>query len=263
MTSLPCAAIQLYALPGIPAVRKGDDLVLLIEAGLQRAQLRLQEGDVLVLAQKIVSKSQGRLIDLADVTPGPIAVELAAEVDKDPRVVELILSESRRVVRKRPGLLIVEHRLGYIMANAGLDQSNTGPADSREYALLLPLDPDGSALELHEALERRHCKGLGVVINDSFGRPWRRGTVGVALGASGISALLDLRETPDLFGRTLKTSVVGHADEIASAASLLMGQADEGRPVVLVRGSRPAGQKRHADNSAAQLVRDEQEDLFR
>jgi len=257
------ATIQLHALPGIPAVREGEDLARLIEDGLRQASLQLAPGDVLVLAQKIVSKSEGRLIDLASVKPGLAALQLAVEVQKDARVVELILSESRRVVRKRPGLLIVEHRLGYIMANAGLDQSNTGPNDGHEYALLLPRNPDASALRLREILESRHGPGLGVIINDSFGRPWRRGTVGVALGASGIPALLDLRETPDLFGRVLKTTVVGHADEIAAAASLLMGQADEGRPVVLLRGIRPECATRYAESPAAQLVRGPEEDLFR
>lgn len=260
---MDAAGILLYALPGIPAVREGDDLSLLIDEGLLRGGLRLGAGDVLVLAQKIVSKAEGRQVDLATVVPGPAALQLAAEVQKDARVVELILSESRRVVRKRPGLLIVEHRRGFIMANAGLDQSNTGAADGREYALLLPLDADASARKLRESMERRHGGGLAVVINDSFGRPWRRGTVGVALGSSGLPALLDLRETRDLFGRMLKTTTVAHADELASAASLLMGQADEGRPVVLVRGARPANARAQADLPASELVRPPEEDLFR
>jgi coenzyme F420-0:L-glutamate ligase / coenzyme F420-1:gamma-L-glutamate ligase len=257
------ASIELHALAGIPAVREGDDLAALVEQALSRAQLQLRSGDILVFAQKVVSKAEGRLVDLASVAPGPQALIVAEEVQKDPRVVELILSEARRIVRKRPGLLIVEHRLGFIMANAGLDQSNTTTPDGREYALLLPIDPDASARVLRARLESRHVHGLGVVINDSFGRPWRRGTVGVALGASGLAALLDLRETPDLFGRTLKTTIVAHADEIAAAASLVMGQADEGRPVVLVRGARPASPRGQADVPARDLLRPPEEDLFR
>lgn len=257
------AAIELHALPGIPAVRQGSDLAAIVGDGLQRAGLQLRDGDVLVLAQKVVSKAEGRLVDLATVSPGPQALAIAQEVGKDPRVVELILSESRRVVRKRPGLLIVEHRLGFIMANAGVDQSNVSAPDGPDCALLLPQDPDASAAALRARLEARHGCRLGVVINDSFGRPWRRGTVGVALGASGVASLLDLRETPDLFGRTLKSTVIAHADELASAASLLMGQADEGRPVVLVRGARPASPRAQADVPARELLRPEQEDLFR
>lgn len=251
--------VEIFAVPGIPAIRAGDNLARLISAGLSRARSRLQPGDVVVVAQKIVSKAENRLVDLAGVTPGSRARRLAREVHKDPRLVELILSESRRVVRKRPNLLIVEHRLGFVMANAGVDQSNTEAHDGREWALLLPRDPDDSAKRIRAALCRRNGPGLAVVINDSFGRAWRRGTVGVALGAAGIPALLDLRGRPDLFGRRLKTTQVGYADEIAAAASMLMGQADEGRPVVIVRGLRARGRP----VSARKLIRPEREDLFR
>ncbi len=247
-------AVDLRALPGIPMVKLGDDLATLIGEGLARAGLELRLGDVIVVAQKIVSKAEGRTVDLASVTPSARAIELAAEVMKDPRLVELILSESVRVVRSRPNVLIVEHRLGFVMANAGIDQSNVAPQDGVERALLLPLDPDGSA----EAL-RSKLSASAVVIIDSFGRAWRRGTVGIAIGAAGLPALLDLRGNPDLFGRILQVSISGFADEIAAAASLVMGQGDEAQPVVLVRGltwSAPA-------NPAAELVRPAAEDMFR
>jgi coenzyme F420-0:L-glutamate ligase/coenzyme F420-1:gamma-L-glutamate ligase len=196
---------------------------------------------------------------LASVRPSPRAEALAAEVGKDPRLVELILSESVRVVRARPGLLIVEHRLGFVMANAGVDQSNVAPPDCGARALLLPRDPDGSAETLRERLAARHGVSLAVVVNDSVGRAWRRGTVGMAIGAAGLPALLDLRGRPDLFGRPLQVSISGFADEIAAAASLLMGQGGESQPVVLVRGlawTAPA-------NPAAALLRPPAEDLFR
>jgi coenzyme F420-0:L-glutamate ligase / coenzyme F420-1:gamma-L-glutamate ligase len=245
--------IELVAVPGIPAVRPGDDLAALIEADLARGGIVPRAGDVLVVAQKVVSKAEGRVVDLATVVPSPRAVVLAEQVRKDPRLVEVILSESVRVVRARPGLLIVEHRLGFVMANAGVDRSNVAPQDGVERVLLLPRDPDANAQALRARL------GMPVVISDSFGRAWRRGTVGVAIGAAGLPALLDLRGRPDLFGRTLEVSIGGFADEIASAASLLMGQGDEAQPVVLVRGliwDAP-------ESGAAALVRPEAEDLFR
>jgi coenzyme F420-0:L-glutamate ligase/coenzyme F420-1:gamma-L-glutamate ligase len=249
------AELQLIAIPGLPMVRAGDDLAALVAAGLQRIGVVPQAGDVLVVAQKVVSKAEGRMLDLATVTPSPRAVALAAEVQKDPRLVEVILSESVRVVRSRPNLLIVEHRLGFVMANAGVDRSNVGPPqDGAERVLLLPRDPDGSAAALSARLD-----GMPVIINDSFGRAWRRGTVGVALGVAGLPALLDLRGRPDLFGRTLEVSITGFADEIAAAASLLMGQGAEAQPVVLVRGlawDAPAA-------PASELVRPAAEDLFR
>src|SRR6516165_10466379 len=221
--------VELLAVPGLPMVKAGDDLVRLIGERL-KGDFALRAGDVLVLAQKIVSKAEGRIVDLKTVTPSAEAIELAGKVQKDPRLVELILSESVRVVRTRPNVLIVEHRLGFVMANAGVDQSNVAPADGRERALLLPLDPDASAERLRAALEARSGCRLGVVINDSFGRAWRRGTVGIAVGCAGIASLLDKRGDPDLFGRTLRVTLVAVADEIAAAASLLMGQANEGRP---------------------------------
>ena len=255
----PASHLELIALPGIPMVQAGDDLAALCEAALARAGLAWRPSDVLVLAQKIVSKAEGRLIDLATVTPSAEAREIAGEIDKDPRLVELILSESVRVVRKRPNLLIVEHRLGFVLANAGVDQSNVGPQDGIERALLLPRDPDGSAVALRDRLASRGGPAPAVLIIDSFGRAWRRGTSGVAIGAAGLPALLDLRGNPDLFGRTLQVSISGFADEIAAAASLVMGQGAESQPVVLVRGltwKAPA-------NPASEFVRPATEDLCR
>jgi len=294
------AELRLIALPDFPLVKHGDDLAALTLASLQRAGLRLQPDDVVVLAQKIVSKAEGRGVDLATVTPSARALELAQTVQKDARLVELVLREARRVVRAGKDVLIVEHRRGYIMANAGIDQSNIAHAESvtgiegaagcdgvadRDggageqgaagtaggQALLLPEDPDASAARLSARLgELAGGEAPGVIISDSFGRPWRLGTVGVAIGCAGLAPLLDLRGQRDLVGRALRVTVVGHADEIAAAASLVMGQADEGRPVVLVRGlaalrgaaARAAsGIERHGP--AAALIRPAGEDLFR
>jgi coenzyme F420-0:L-glutamate ligase/coenzyme F420-1:gamma-L-glutamate ligase len=251
------SALELLALPGIPMVREGDDLAVLITTALRDTQL--QAGDVVVVAQKIVSKAEGRSVDLATVTPSAEAERLAAEVGKDPRLVEVILSESTRVVRSRPNLIIVQHRLGFVMANAGVDHSNVAPADGVDRVLLLPRDPDASAEALRGTLQQRYGVPVGVIISDSFGRAWRRGTCGIAIGAAGLPSLIDLRGQPDLFGRTLEVSIVGFADEIAAAASLLQGQAAEAQPVVLVRGldwSAPIA-------PAAELVRPREEDLFR
>jgi coenzyme F420-0:L-glutamate ligase/coenzyme F420-1:gamma-L-glutamate ligase len=214
---------------------------------------------VLVFAQKVISKAEARRIDLADVVPSTRALELAQTVQKDPRLVELVLRESRRVVRAAKDVLIVEHRSGLIMANAGIDQSNVADPASGEFALLLPEDPDASAARLRERLRTLTGCEPGIVVSDSFGRPWRVGTVGVAIGCAGFPATLDLRGQTDLFGRPLRVTVVGHADEIASAASILMGQANEARPVILVRGLRlPAPHQ-----PAAALIRPSQQDLFR
>lgn len=247
----------LTALPDFPLVAAGTDLADLLAGELERHGLMLEDGDILVLAQKIISKAEGRLVDLASVTPSPEAIRVAGEAGKDPRLVELILSESRRVVRVRQDLLIVEHRLGFVMANAGVDQSNVGT--QADVALLLPENPDGSADALRTALGARFGVRLGVIISDSFGRAWRRGVCGVAIGASGLPCLLDKRGDLDLFGRELKVTVIGFADEIAAAASLVMGQADEGCPVVLVRGLTWQPQ----EGRATDMVRAAAEDLFR
>lgn len=255
----PHTALELFAVPGLPMVRAGDDLAALIAEELAGAHHELRRGDVLVVAQKIVSKSEGRLVELAAITPSAAAIELAAETGKDPRLVEVILSESVRVVRHRPNLLIMQHRLGFVMANAGVDHSNVAAPGDEERVLLLPADPDGSAARLRDALAGRCGVEIAVVINDSFGRPWRRGTCGIAIGAAGLPALIDLRGRPDLFGRTLEVSILGFADEIAAAASLLQGQADEAQPVVVIRGLRWTA----PDTAAAALIRPAEEDLFR
>ena len=251
--------VTLSAITGVPLVRPRDDLAGLLISACERSALIPADGDILVVAQKVVSKAQGRYVDLAGVVPSARAQQLAAEVNKDPRLVEVILRESRRVVRHRPGVLIVEHRLGFVLANAGVDRSNVDPQAGIEPVLLLPHDPDGSAATLLARFAAHFKKMLAVVITDSFGRAWRRGTVGVALGAAGLPALMDLRGRPDLFGHELRVTQTGFADEIAAAASLLMGQADEGMPAVLMRGLAWTG----AAPSAAALIRAPDEDLFR
>jgi coenzyme F420-0:L-glutamate ligase/coenzyme F420-1:gamma-L-glutamate ligase len=251
--------LTLSVVPGIPLLQPGDDLGAIIIAAITQAGLLAADGDIVVVAQKAVSKSQGRTVDLATVTPSRRAREVAAEVNKDPRLVEVILAESVRIVRKAPNVLIVEHRSGCIMANGGVDQSNVAPAAGKEPVLLLPTDADAAAEALCATLATHFGKRLGVVISDSFGRPWRHGTVGVALGAAGIPALRNLRGQPDLNGRPLQVTETGFADEVAAAASLLMGQADEGHPVVLVSGFALTD----APIAAQALIRPASEDLFR
>jgi coenzyme F420-0:L-glutamate ligase/coenzyme F420-1:gamma-L-glutamate ligase len=253
------AHVEFVALPHFPLVQPGDDLAMLVLGSLSKAGLAIQRGDVLVVAQKIVSKAENRIVDLARVEPSPRALELASIVHKDPRLVQVILAESRRVVRARANVLIVEHRLGYVMANAGVDQSNVGPPDGIERVLMLPLDPDASARALREKLGKSCGIAPAVVINDSFGRAWRRGTVGVSIGVSGMPALVDMRGRPDLFGRPLRTTEIGFADEIAAAASLVMGQAAEASPVVLVHGLAVPS----ASGYATDVVRPARDDLFR
>ncbi|MCW2239398.1 coenzyme F420-0:L-glutamate ligase [Azospirillum canadense] len=250
-------AVSLHGLEGLPLVQPGDDLPALLCDALDRAGLRLTDGDVLVVAQKIVSKAEGRRRPLAEVVPSPRALELAEVVRKDPRLVEVVLSESRDVIRAVPNVLIVEHRLGFVMANAGVDQSNVEGDEAA--ALLLPEDPDASCRRLRAALERRYGARLAVVMNDSFGRPWRNGVTGVCIGASGLPALLDRRGAPDLFGRALRITEIAVGDEVAAAASMVMGQAGEGIPAVLVRGLRIEG----PDRPASALIRSRQHDLFR
>jgi coenzyme F420-0:L-glutamate ligase/coenzyme F420-1:gamma-L-glutamate ligase len=251
-------AVTLAPLRGIKLVEPGDDLGAIAVAAFAANGIVPEDGDVLVVAQKIVSKAQGRYVDVAMVSTSERAIELARELDKDPRFVEVVLSESKRVVRHRPGLLIVEHRLGFVMANAGIDHSNL-PTEGVERVLLLPEDPDGSARALQELLVGAFGKRIAVIISDSFGRAWRKGTVGVALGAAGLPALIDMRGHPDLFGRELLVTETGFADEIAAAAGLLMGQADEAVPMVLVRGLRWSA----PEVPAAALIRPAEHDLFR
>jgi coenzyme F420-0:L-glutamate ligase/coenzyme F420-1:gamma-L-glutamate ligase len=253
------ARLSLEAVPGIGLVAEGDDVARLILDAVAANQQVLQSGDVLVVAQKIVSKAEGRVVELATVEPGAAARALAAEVDKDARLVELILRESRRVVRKRPGVLIVEHKLGFVMANAGIDQSNATPEGASPRAILLPEAPDRSAAALREKIGAASGVAVGVVISDSFGRAWRRGTAGVAIGAAGVPTVRDLRGQPDLHGRVLEVSITGFADEVAAAASLVMGQGAEGLPVVIVRGLDLDA----PHQTAADIVRPAEEDLFR
>jgi coenzyme F420-0:L-glutamate ligase/coenzyme F420-1:gamma-L-glutamate ligase len=225
------------ALPGLPLMRPGDDLTSFILEGITHAGLNIQDGDLFVVTQKVVSKAEGRLVNLADVDPSQEALALSKVVEKDPRLVEVILGESRQVLRKRKGLIVVEHHLGFICANAGVDHSNVrDPSETGEWVSMLPLDPDASAERLRQELEGALGKRIGILIIDSHGRAWRLGTVGVAIGVAGAPALLDLRGKPDLFGELLQTTQVGLADEIAAGASILMGQANEGQPVIHVRG---------------------------
>lgn len=251
--------LTLTALAGVPTIVPGNELVGVVLAAVRASGAELRDNDILVIAQKIVSKAENRFVRLADVRPSERALALATETGKDARLLELILLESIEVVRARPGLVIVQHRLGHIMANAGIDASNVESAEGDETVLLLPADPDASAAQLRAALRAAAKVDVGVVINDSFGRPWRLGTVGTAIGVAGLPGLLDLRGRPDRVGRALRTTEIGIADELAAAASLLMGQADEGRPIVLVRGF--AHTRR--DGAAAELIRPRELDLFR
>jgi coenzyme F420-0:L-glutamate ligase/coenzyme F420-1:gamma-L-glutamate ligase len=251
--------MTLRALAGLPTIRAGDDLAALIVAALAQEKIAAEDGDVLVLAQKIVSKAEGRRVQLRDVAPTQRAVELAAECNKDPRIVELILRESAAVLRCRPGVIIVEHRSGLVMANAGIDASNVEADGAEESVLLLPEDADRSAAQLRETLGSLLGCDIGIVINDSFGRAWRNGTIGTAIGVSGPPALWDMRGLPDRTGRLLRTTEVGVADELAAAASLLMGQGNEGLPVVHARGFPLA----FRPSSMRELIRDRNIDLFR
>ena len=249
------------ALPGIPLIKEGDDLVRLILEGLERAGIQPQDGDVFILAQKIVSKAEGRLIYLPDVEPSDEARSLAEVTGKDPRILDVILNESSSILRQREGLIVVEHRLGFVCANAGVDRSNVQGeyGEDDDWVLLLPEDPDRSAQKLRTALMHATGKELSVLIIDSHGRAWRMGTAGVCIGAAGFPALLDLRGEPDLFEVTLKSTEVGLADEIASGASVLMGQANEGRPVIHLHGL-PYDLR---EGSCQELIRPEEQDLFR
>lgn len=250
----PPPTLAAIAPRGIGEIAEGDDLATIVLDALAGEGMRLEAGDVVVLAQKIVSKSEGRRVALAGVAPSEEARALAARTEKDPRLMELVLRESQEVMRARPGLVVVRHRLGHVLANAGIDASNVAAG----HALLLPENPDRSCAALRAELRRRTGVTAGVVVNDSLGRAWRLGTVGAALGAAGLPALLDLRGTADRFGRELQTSELGLADEIAAAASIVMGQAAEGRPMALVRGlPYPLGAGRAAD-----LIRPAARDLF-
>lgn len=245
----------------MPLVRQGDNLADILVLSMQTSGIDLHDNDILVIAQKIVSKSEGRMVDLTSITPTARAVELAKKTDKDPRVVELMLQESNEVLRVRPGTVIVEHKLGFVCANAGIDHSNVAGSgnENQEFVLLLPEDPDRSARELREQIKQKTGRSVGVMIIDSHGRAWRNGTVGMCIGLSGIPALVDERGWKDLFGYTLRVTVVGVADELAAAASLMMGQAAEGKPAVHVRGF-PYPLE---EGSLKELIRPKEMDLFR
>lgn len=251
--------LTLTGLPGIPEIERGAPLARLLVEAVTSAGLALESGDVLVIAQKIISKAEGRRVRLADVTPGARAAQLAGVVNKDPRLVELMLRESKAVLRAKPNVLIVEHRLGFVMASAGIDQSNVPHAPDEACVLLLPEDADASARALRAALREVCGVEVGIVINDSFGRAWRNGVTGVAIGVAGIPAVVDLRGRPDRNARPLEVTIVAAADELAAAASLVMGQRDEGIPAVLARGFPYAGR----ESSVQELVRPRAEDLFR
>jgi coenzyme F420-0:L-glutamate ligase/coenzyme F420-1:gamma-L-glutamate ligase len=230
--------LEVFAVPGVPLLRSGDDLPTI--AALSGAGVELRDGDVVVIASKAVSRAEGRFVDLSTVVPSARAEEVGREIGKDPRVVHLVLSESSAVSRKARDVLVVRHRLGFVVANAAIDLSNARPVDAPEpsgpWALLLPLDPDASADRLRSHLAKQTGAAVGVVITDSFGRPFRLGTVGVAIGVAGLPALWDRRGEPDLFARRLEHTETALADQVAAAADLVAGQAAEGRALVVVRG---------------------------
>ncbi len=254
-------SLILTPLPEIPLVQPGDNLVQIIQNSIEGTEIHPQDGDIFVLAQKIVSKAENRLVNLSGVAPSEEAGRVAAEVEKDPRFVELVLQESRSILRKRENTLIVEHRLGFVCANAGIDHSNVMGIDGKpeDWVLLLPKDPDASADNIRKGLEEIFHARLGVLIIDSHGRAWRMGIIGTAIGVSGLPALVDMRGKPDRFGYQLRITQIAAADELAAAASLVMGQADERRPVVHVRGFPYA--LREANLS--ELIRPKDQDLFR
>ena len=253
--------LTLTPLKNIPIIRQGDHLADIVVNALQEDKIVLENNDILVVAQKIVSKAEGRAVNIAAVRPSQRAVEIAGQIEKDARVIELILQESNEVLRTRPGTIIVEHKLGFICANAGIDHSNVaGIGDAvEEWVLLLPTEPDRSAEQIRSEIESKTGKQIGILIIDSHGRAWRNGTVGTAIGISGLPGLQDLRGRPDLFGVELRITQVGVADELAAAASLVMGQAAEGTPVVHVRGF-PYDLR---EASMKELIRPKEQDLFR
>jgi coenzyme F420-0:L-glutamate ligase/coenzyme F420-1:gamma-L-glutamate ligase len=251
--------LELFAPENFPLIEPGDRLSDLIVNSLRDEEIGLKQGDVLVLAQKVVSKSEGRLTSIESVEASDEAVSLAATCDKDARLVQLILDESTEILRCAPGVLIVRHKLGFVMANAGIDHSNIATDSSDEHVLLLPERPDMSARQLRLELETAVGCDLAVIISDSFGRPWRLGTTGVCIGCDGIVPLQDKRGEFDLFGNELMVTQIAMGDELATAASILMGQSDEARPLVILRGL----EFEPASRSARDLIRPANEDLFK
>lgn len=250
--------LRFTRLPGVPLIEPGADLGAILIQSLRSAGETPAAGDVVAVAQKIVSKAEGRVVRLATVEPSDRARDIARQADKDPRVVELILRESRSVIRVSRGVIITEHNTGVILANAGIDRSNLAGSD--EAALLLPVDPDASAARLRDRLQSDFGVPLGVIVTDSIGRAWRLGTVGTAIGCAGVLALHDLRGERDLFGRQLQVSEVAVADSLAAAAVLVMGEAAEGTPLVLIRGGADADDR---GQTARNALRPPDEDLFR
>jgi coenzyme F420-0:L-glutamate ligase/coenzyme F420-1:gamma-L-glutamate ligase len=246
--------IRLLAPRRFPRVRPGDDLPGLVVRCLREEDLAVGVGDVLVIAHKVVSIAEGRVVSLSDVTPSPRAEALAREVEKDPRLVELILRESQEVLRTRPGLLIARHRLGFVCANGGVDHSNAGPGR----VVLLPVDPDRSAEQIRMRVKEAFGSDCAVIVADTHGRAHREGAVGICIGLSGMAPFLDHRGRRDLYGYELRSSVEAIADELASAATLLMGQSAEGRPLVLVQGAPIVP----GEGSARALIRPKERDLF-
>ena len=253
-TAVAGSELRLFPIPGIPEIRSGNDLVKIVIGAARRAAIRFERGDILVIAQKIVSKAEGALVRLASVKPSPQAVALAARLKKDSRAIEVILKESRRIVRS-DHVLISETRHGFVCANAGVDHSNVPGED---VVTLLPRNPDRSARRIAAALRKRTGKHVAVIISDTFGRPWRLGLINVAIGAAGVPVLLDLRGTSDRHGKPLTATILAVADELAAAAGLLMGKS-EGSPVILIRGYR----FKPASEPAARIIRPAAEDLFR
>lgn len=248
--------LRIVPLTGIPLIQPGDNLANILGNAINRAG-GLLDRDVLVIAQKIVSKAEGRYVDLNTITPSDHAKAVALQCEKDPRLIEVILSESTSVVRVRPGLIITRHRLGFVSANAGVDRSNVAP-DGIERVLMLPENPDQSAQQMRAVLRERFGVDLGVIIADSHGRPHRMGTVGVAIGLAGLPGVEDWRGRKDLFGYTLQHTEVGIADQIAAAATLLLGQAAESIPAVIIRGA----MFETRDGSAQEINRPREMDLF-
>lgn len=244
--------IQILPIAGLPEIKPDDPLPQILAAQLAQGNVNSQPGDILVVTQKIVSKAENRFVDLADISPSSKAIELAKKVDKDAALVELVLRQSSAVVRKAPGILITRHKLGHVMANAGIDASNLGSANG-DRLLLLPENPDASAQQISDA-----C-GVPVVISDSFGRPWRMGTVNVAIGVANMPAMLDQRGDADRDGRIMQVTNVALADALSAAAGLAMGEGAEGIPACIIRGMNVSGE---AQNSTA-IVRPPAEDLFR
>jgi len=255
-------SLSLIPIEGIPDVQPNDNIGRLIVDAISKNDITLNEGDIVVVTQKIVSKAEDRYIDSSSITPSKTTYEMASITQKSPALIELIIRESRQILRQNERTIIVEHKLGFICANAGIDQSNVRRDDSHKDGaryLLLPKNPDRSAYELRSFLESTFGAHIGVMIIDSHGRAWRYGTVGTTIGISGVPGVVDLRGKPDLYGRTLKITRIGAADELAGAASLVMGQAAENIPVVIARGFPYA--LRNAQLN--EIIRAEEMDLFR